>query len=141
MASPADTALPASIVSNVITGELTDAGTTYYIKIFRSKFKFSTALGKITGDGDSSPNWIPDGWVECSFSFRGAVVASQDIGVVNLGQGSIAATKFYLASGQTITLTQAVIADIDIEYDRNAPFIGLAMSGRATQTARAAFEA
>ena len=146
-------AKPATVTSAVITGgELGDGalGTELFvIKVESIDETHRTQKANVTGDGDTSTNFVTNCFLESRFVLRGYMAstggaASGDLGIANMtvaANNPVEAVVLNYASGRTRTLTKAIVEVINTRYKRDAPAIAVALVLYATETAPSAFEA
>ncbi len=143
-------ARPTSVTGLVlITGTVGGGGQgtpDYFIKVFAARMLHRSKSGKITGDGDSAPNWLTNYYCTIDWLIRGWMVANQLAGIAKMiltannptADSTGTMVKFDLASQNTVT-GRFVIEAIDFEWIRDAPYIGLSMRLKNTADADGTF--
>ena len=138
-------ALPGS-VADAIGGALGDAGSDFAIHVMDGDFEFFSPLMETTGDSDSTPIFENNGLVYGRFNLRGAMVSDTALKLNNLVvESTNPVTDFTFifhgtsgSGGSDRNLTVTIIIErIRIRWSKRAQIVGLALTGRMTNTAAA----
>jgi hypothetical protein len=129
---------PGGRTGQVITGAMigTDAGDKFTMKVFEGTHSFSVPTADVTGDGDNATCILHNGLKVGRFNFVGAMVASEAVGVDNLGSttaNTATVMVFYLGGNQALTY-KVIVSDIVIRSQRRGVFVGVALRGFMTET-------
>ena len=124
------------VVSNHLGGSKVGlTGTSFFIKVLESNIDVSSPDSDVTGDGDSYPTFENNEMLYADIALRGAMIASQAIGLANI----VDTTKnppdltLDLGANRRLAIT-ALVRAIRINWNRKAAFVGVAMVLRATGT-------
>ena len=140
-------ASPTLMQPTSITGLVLSAGTVggggqgnpdFYIKTETATLDHRVPVSEITGDGDSSPRFLPSYYLYVDWIIRGWAVAGQAIGILNLINSSKNPTgttlvQFNLAASRGLK-GAFVIPRIKIEWADTAVYVGILMLLKSTNT-------
>ncbi len=123
-------------------GHLGVAGNRFYIKYQDGDLDFYSPTSESTGDGDAAkPQFENNGMLYGNLSFRGAMIASQAVGLANLTDKTKNPVTLTLLLGGTRKLDLKMVLDrISIRHSLKGPWVGVAISGHMHDTAPADLE-
>jgi hypothetical protein len=128
---------PTAITSAVLSGGIIGtAGSTLKIKVKSARLRYRIPNADTTGDGDTHPQWTPSLFMHADWILRGWAVAASAIGMANLyatatNPSDATKTRLYFDASRYHE-AYFVIAGVDIEWDRTAPYVGISISLRMT---------
>lgn len=134
---------PRSVTGNIIVAADigVDSSDDFLIKVVTGGFRYKNPDGETTGDGDNAPAFEPSNWGYLTFRLRGFMIAGSIApfklaSLVDTTLNPLAASmKFHLGTNNVLTIPTALINWFDIEYARTGNAVGLAMIGKATDSA------
>ncbi|MFP4224350.1 MAG: hypothetical protein ACLFVN_09780 [Phycisphaeraceae bacterium] len=121
-------------------GDIGTTGTVFYIKVFKGSHAFGSPLQEITGDGDTTPQFENNGLLYGDVSIRGAMLASQEVGLEQMvSANNPIAVVFVLGGtrklGYTLQVGRAVIG-----WSSKQRVVGITLAGKIVNTAPGAIE-
>lgn len=121
----------------IITGTAIGLETsdTFRIKVRRFRPVYNNVIVDTTGDGDILPFFEHSGYLYMSFAFQGWMLSANAVGIVNLvsTNNPTAEVVFNLTALRALKFN-AILETIAIDWDRVAPFVGIALTGRMHNT-------
>jgi hypothetical protein len=149
---------PGLVKSAPITGgNIGETGTDFYIKLMDAEYDFYSPAEETTGSNDDEPVWENNFLLYGDCVLRGAMVASQVVGIANLvlddGSGALSKNPLGGAGGTLHTFKlggdagttehlkfNLFVERIQIEWARTAQFVGVAISGKMSEMTQAEAE-
>ena len=122
-------------------------GSTIFMKVSSARFALSMGVLDTTGDGDQFTQVDHNNEYRGQITLSGFVLAIDDIGIQTL-QDAVTATTFvnpvsvhFKAANETFYRFKMTIRDIIVDWNRQAPVVGIAVVGMLTSniTANEAF--
>ena len=128
-------AKPSTAATPYMTGDLGLTGTTFFIKSHQEQLQYASQAVDATGDGDESPHYENNGYLEGHINVQGFMLGSQAVGlksVVDSGENPIS-FEIALASGNTQSVT-LLVEQIEIGKQFKAAYIPVSITGTVTDT-------
>ena len=133
-------AKPATVPSNAFftaAGPVGTAGTVFKIKVFSAMMGFNSPVVETTGDGDATPMFENNQLLYGTIRLRGAMIATDAIGLANIhgttndAGGAGLAITMNLGTGESIT-HRIILEEINLAWKMNAQYVGVSMVLRKT---------
>jgi hypothetical protein len=134
---------PTAVTGSILTGGKVGVGASsdFLIKVERAQFRFAVPDRETSGDGDAAPAFSLSYWRYDSFRFVGFMPAQSVAtfplaNIINTSKNPIPTSqlKFWFGDLQVLTFPTAIINVFDISWGRTDAALGLAMSGKATNS-------
>lgn len=126
---------PGTVSAHMGGTEFTDTGTNFYIKAWEGQYRFLSPLSDTTGDSDSYPHFENNGLLYGMIAVRGAMIASQAVGLNNLLDTNKNPVSMELDLGPNRKLVfTAMIERFDYNWNRKAAYVGVSATMKMSDT-------
>ena len=114
-----------------------DSNTIIFMKVASARFSLSVGVQDVTGDGDEYATMVHNNELRGQAQFNGFVLAEHDIGIeeliITIGGTEVnpMAVEFTSAEDRIYKFNM-VVKDVTIDWNRQAPVIGMSVNGLMT---------